>query len=149
MTQFRSDVAYVLNTDIEAETFDSETVLIDVDRGIYFSMHGCAASVWHAFDVPRTPNSACDELAADLPEAEREMVAKLIRELAEQKLIIAAEGISPDDAKPLNRFTAVSFAAPVFGVFTDLADLIGIDPVHEVDESAGWPVRPATPTEVT
>lgn len=143
MTQFRSDVAYVLNHEIVAEAFDDETVLIDVDRGIYFSMQGSAAPVWHAFDVPRTPDAACEELAADLPEAGREMVTKLIQELAEQKLIIAAEGLPANLVKPLDRFTAASFVAPVFGVFTDLADLIGIDPVHEVDERAGWPVRPA------
>ena len=94
MTEFRIDSAYVLNNEIVAETFDDETVLIDVDRGIYFSMQGSAAAIWHAFDVPRTPDAACSELATDLPEAGREMVAKLIRELAEQKLIIAAEGLS-------------------------------------------------------
>jgi len=34
------------------------------------------------------------------------------------------------------------FATPVVEVFNDLADLIAIDPVHEVDASAGWPMRP-------
>ncbi len=28
--------------------------------------------------------------------------------------------------------------------YTDLRELIAIDPVHEVDEGAGWPVRPPT-----
>jgi hypothetical protein len=149
VTQFRSDAAYILNNEIVAEAFDDETVLIDVDRGIYFSMQGTAASVWRAFDVPRTPDAACAELAADLPEAGREMVSKLIQDLAEQKLIVATERPPANPGKPLDRFVAASFVAPVFGVFTDLADLIGIDPVHEVDESAGWPVRPASPNEVT
>lgn len=149
MTEFRIDSAYVLNTEIVAETFDDETVLIDVDRGIYFSMQGSAAAVWHAFDEPRTPAATCSELAAGLPEAERAMVAELIRDLAAQKLIITAEGVSANAAKPLVPFTAASFAVPVLGVFTDLADLIGIDPVHEVDESAGWPVRPASSGEIT
>ena len=149
MTEFRIDSAYVLNTEIVAETFDDETVLIDVDRGIYFSMQGSAAAVWHAFDEPRTPAATCSELAAGLPEAERAMVAELIRDLAAQKLIITAEGVSANTVKPLVPFTAASFAVPVLGVFTDLADLIGIDPVHEVDESAGWPVRPASSGEIT
>lgn len=149
MTEFRIDAAYVLNNEIVAETFDDETVLIDVDRGIYFSMQGSAAAVWHAFDVPRTPAAACRELATGLAESERERVAALIRELAEQRLIIAAEGLLANTAKPLVPFTAASFAVPVLGVFTDLADLIGIDPVHEVDESAGWPVRPANTGEIT
>lgn len=149
VTQFRSDAAHILNNDIVAETFDDETVLIDVDRGIYFSMQGSAAAIWHAFDVPRTPDAACSQLVGDLPEAGREMVAKLIQELAEQKLIIAAEGLSAHPVKPLDPFTTASFAVPVLGVFTDLADLIGIDPVHEVDESAGWPVRPASSGDVT
>jgi hypothetical protein len=29
-------------------------------------------------------------------------------------------------------------------VFDDLADLLIADPVHDVDEEAGWPHRPAS-----
>ena len=34
------------------------------------------------------------------------------------------------------------FSAPVVETFADLQDLIVLDPVHEVDATAGWPNRP-------
>jgi len=143
MTQLRTDAAFHVNSRIVAENFDDETVLIDVDNGVYFSMQGSAAAVWRAFETPQVPASACAELAADLPEPDREAVARLIAELAERNLIVEAEAAPPAPAGLLSRFAATSFALPVLGVFTDLADLIAIDPVHEVDDQAGWPVRPA------
>lgn len=147
MTPFRADIVYRVNEQIVAETFDEETVLIDVDRGVYFSMHGSAYTVWRSFEEPRTPHAACNELAAELPPAERDSVEKIIADLAARNLIIAAEETATSP-RPLPSLALASFAAPVLGVYTDLADLIGIDPVHEVDADAGWPVRPASPGEV-
>ena len=144
MTQLRSDAAYLVNSRIVAESFDDETVLIDVDKGIYFSMQGTAAAVWRAFETPQVRAAACAELTADLAEPERETVARLIQELAERNLIVEAEATPPAAMRGLSRFAATSFVLPVLGVFTDLADLIAIDPVHEVDDQAGWPVRPAS-----
>ncbi len=144
MTQLRTDAAYHVNNRIVAENFDDEMVLIDVDNGIYFSMQGSAAAVWRAFETPQVPASACAELTAELTEPDRLSVARLIHELAERKLIVEAEAAPPAPAGRLSRFAATSFALPVLGVFTDLADLIAIDPVHEVDDQAGWPVRPAS-----
>lgn len=148
MTQFRNDIVYRVNEQIVAETFDDETVLIDVDKGVYFSMHGSAHAIWRSFEEPRTALSVCAELAADLSAADRSAVEKLVEELAERNLIIAVEEAVPSPAKPLPSLVLASFAAPALGVYTDLADLIGIDPVHEVDEQAGWPVRPANPGQI-
>ena len=36
------------------------------------------------------------------------------------------------------------YQTPVIEVFDDLAELIMIDPLHEVDAERGWPVKPAT-----
>jgi glycosyltransferase involved in cell wall biosynthesis len=55
--------------------------------------------------------------------------------------LIAAEETATSP-RPLPSLALASFAAPVLGVYTNLADLIGIDPVHEVDADAGRPVRP-------
>lgn len=148
MTKLNAESAYLINSRIVAETFDDDTVLIDVDKGTYFSMQGSASAVWQAFQSPQIPAFACQELAADLTEADRDKVEQLIREMIAHDLIVEV-GIAPVSASgSLRRFAALSFAAPVLGVFTDLADLIAIDPVHEVDDQAGWPIRPANPTDV-
>jgi hypothetical protein len=38
----------------------------------------------------------------------------------------------------------VPFTPPVLGVYTDMQEFMLVDPVHQVDEAAGWPhVKPA------
>jgi hypothetical protein len=36
------------------------------------------------------------------------------------------------------------WSAPAMEVFDDMADLIKADPIHDVDDVAGWPVRRET-----
>jgi hypothetical protein len=44
---------------------------------------------------------------------------------------------APDDPAPAERAT---FIAPVLAVYTDMQDLLLLDPIHDVDE-IGWPTR--------
>jgi len=147
-TEIRTDAAYQINSRIVAETFEDDTVLIDVEKGIYYSMQGSASAVWHAFDAPRSLAAACDDLSAQLSDVDREKISQLITELVDRNLIVEVENAETASAPRLTGFSAMSFVAPVLSVFTDLADLIAIDPVHEVDEQSGWPVRPANPADI-
>jgi len=38
------------------------------------------------------------------------------------------------------------FAPPVLEVYTDMQDLLLLDPIHDVDETVGWP-SPKPPEE--
>jgi hypothetical protein len=40
----------------------------------------------------------------------------------------------------------LAFTQPVLEVYTDMQDLLLLDPIHEVDEEAGWP-SPKPPGE--
>lgn len=131
----------IANTNLAAEEFDGETVLIDVVRGLYFSLGGSATELWRAFSVPRSEAEVVETLSTQLAEADPNGLANAIHSMRENQLLIAApEATSP---RP-NKFvaTSLSFTLPVVEVYSDLADLIAIDPVHEVNASAGWPMRP-------
>lgn len=130
-----------VNPDIVAEAFDGEIVLIDIARGVYFSLCGAAVELWQAFSDPRTADEVLRTLAP-LAEAEHSAAMRdAISSMCANELIV---GVDAPDA-PAGPFAAGVFASvpPVVQVFSDLADLIAIDPVHEVDAAAGWPMRPA------
>lgn len=137
------DRAYILNTRIVADEFEDETVLINVEKGLYFSMQGSAKEIWQAFTEPRSSAAVIAGLSEQLGDAERAEVARNVQLMIEHGLIIETEAASSPGTK-LMSFAATHFALPVLAVFSDLSELIAIDPVHEVDESAGWPVRPAS-----
>ncbi|MCA1554989.1 MAG: PqqD family protein, partial [Chloroflexi bacterium] len=61
----------------------------------------------------------------------------------QQETVIAADGAqpphSPQSESPVTR-SALPFEPPSLQRFTDMQDILLVDPIHEVDES-GWPQR--------
>ena len=137
-----TDDYLTVNKRIVADEFEDETVLIDVHKGLYFSMRGSAAEIWKSFDEPRSKAAFLDDLDSNLGKDQLSTVAQAIDKMVEHELLIAASAPKSGSTVLLS-FAATAFALPVVDVFTDMAELIAIDPVHEVDEAAGWPVRPA------
>lgn len=131
----------IANTSLAAEEFDGETVLIDIVRGLYFSLGGSATELWRAFAEPRCEADVVDTLCQQLSGSDRAGLEDAIRNMRENDILTP---VLETSSTSQNKFIAASsaFSLPVVEVYNDLADLIAIDPVHEVDASAGWPMRP-------
>lgn len=130
----------VANDRIVAEVFDGETVLIDVEKGLYFSLQGAAMELWQAFAAPQPVEPLLAAALAQAPQADLAGLRDVVERMQAHELLLPAPAApAPADAPA---FGAGLAAAASFEVFTDLAELIAIDPVHEVDAAAGWPLRP-------
>lgn len=121
---------WVVNADVVAEKFDSEIILIDIAKGLYFSLRGSAVPLWDALAVPRKWCALLDMFGADA------QPAAVLGMLEEYGLIVQ----TVDDPDP--QALAVYATTPIVEVFSDLSELITIDPVHEVDAATGWPNAP-------
>ncbi|MBS0560013.1 MAG: PqqD family protein [Proteobacteria bacterium] len=125
------------------EAFDEETVLINFERGTYFSLRGAAPAIWTLIQTPATVAEVAAGLAASagpLPDgAEADIAAALDRLHQEGCVATAGPTDGPREAATI---AAGPYAPPVVEAFHDLKELITIDPVHETHEFAGWPVRP-------
>lgn len=127
------------------EAIDGEVVIINLESGNYYSLRGSGARVWEGVAA----GAAGDAIAADLVTAFDGLDAP--PDLAAFMADLEAEGLAgpaPDDGPaaelPAHAGPRQSFAPPVLERFTDMQDLILLDPVHEVDEAQGWPhTRPA------
>jgi hypothetical protein len=123
---------------IAHQEVDGEVIVIDFVAGTYFSMQATAGEIWQMLVagadssaiVARYPNAAgaADEIPAFLDE----LLAANLVEIDDA----AIDGVP--SALPENR---LPYATPRLEIFEDLADLIMLDPVHDVTE-AGWPHAP-------
>ena len=127
--------------EVTHERLDGEVIAVQLSSGSYFSMVGPAADVWWLISqgVPRDewsmllravfPDSEIDERSLDdFLAACRE--ARLADESDEPSL-------SPPEPPPAD-YARNSWSAPRLEEFSDLRDLILVDPVHDVTDK-GWP----------
>ena len=129
------DEFWTANTEmVAAEDFDGETVIINFETGRYFSLGGAATWIWDQL----ASGARVADLAARAPaDATREIV-DAIGTLAAEGLVVAA----PHASGPVAEAPA-PWSTPSIEIFSDLAELVALDPVHEVNAMMGWPHRAA------
>lgn len=139
------DTVEVAGPHVISETIDGESVVIHLESGVYFSFDGTASEMWEAIVQGTSSSSLVAQLCAryrGAPEAVARAVGAFLDELEGDGLIRRRPG------PPAHPVPAVSdrmdrrppFAPPTVQRFTDIQELLMLDPIHEVDP-AGWPRR--------
>jgi hypothetical protein len=127
------------NPPIIAEVIEGEVIAIDLDRGSYYSLLGPAAQIWNALLAGRTGQEILAAVApAPMSGSLDAGLIEFLGALVAEKLIRPAAG-SGGGMAALAPFAPWSGAGLRFERFTDMQDLLVLDPIHEVDEEAGWP----------
>lgn len=138
----------VNNPKIVYETIEGETVIVDLATGSYYSLTGVGSIVWTELATGRPVQEIVERLAnaydAAPPDIETAVQA-LLQELAREQLVTFespaetppfVESTSANDRDP--SATRAHFVVPHLTKFSDMQELLLLDPVHEVDET-GWP----------
>jgi len=131
--QFRINTPHVIN-----EVIDGEAVIINLGSGDYFSLRGSGAYIWQAVEAGADASAIVDAfVAAGLGSAAELIPAVdgLLDQLVAEGLVVEA---TDRPAPLLGAPDMAVFEPPALEKFTDMQDLILLDPVHEVDER-GWP----------
>ena len=127
------------------ETIDEETIIVNLDTGSYYDLNHVGGQVLHTLNAGADLEAAIDSVTARY-DVERELVADPVRALVED---LAQEGIIVPAAEPASNGAPPAAEAgpptrryedPALAKFTDMQELLLLDPVHEVDE-AGWPSK--------
>jgi hypothetical protein len=129
---------------VVSEVIDGEAIVMRLDTGTYYSLAGAGAELWgllgRSLDVPAIVDWACATF--DGPrEAIAEAVHALVAELAAEGLLVVAGDPAPAGAAVPAIGPRRPFERPVVNRYTDMQELLLVDPIHEVDE-AGWPHPP-------
>lgn len=132
------------------EVLDREVMLVDLDKGYYYVLEGSGVDIWQLLSagatVPKTTEVLLGRYSAgtvDVKEAVRGFVQELVDAELLTPTVDEAVSESPDFATSSPSGTnGESFALPVMYKYTDMANLIQMDPIREFDET-GWPKRRA------
>lgn len=132
------------------ETIDGEVILIQLERGNYFSLSGSGERVWALLNSGHTPVEVSAALSEQygVPASELEpLVGALVEELVAEELVMPLNGEVPAPAVRNGSEPADTppgeFIPPKLEKYTDMQDHLLIDPIHDVSAS-GWPsVEPA------
>lgn len=136
------------NPPVVAETLDGEATIVDLASGTYYALNESGSFIWDELGRGVEPGRIAKALGSGYgigEETASSDVEKLVGELSERRLIAPAR----DDQAPAVEVNgsgpsagdARAYAPPELSVYTDMQELLLLDPVHEVDES-GWPSRP-------
>jgi hypothetical protein len=128
------------------ETTDDETIVVNLDTGTYYDLNEAGGYILRLLERQLTTGDLVEATVArygiDAAVAER-AVEDLVAQLVEEQLVLAvADGRAIPDGEPVlvEAGAVVGFVPPVLNKYTDMQELLLLDPVHEVDE-AGWPSR--------
>ncbi len=131
------------------ETIDGETILLNLDRGIYYSMNDTGALLWALIENNGRKNIIIEQMIG-LFEGDANQLATLIKsffdELLHEGLVISCDPCDETPPNGQNQFIPSDssegdrvFEAPLLHKYTDMQDLLLLDPIHDVDDD-GWPV---------
>jgi hypothetical protein len=128
--------------DVSAEVFDQEVLAIHLTSGHYHSFREAGVQLWNLLTNGHSVETAAAALAAatDAPLSDVLADARGFVDVAlANGLLVAVE--APDAPVPSVLLRAGPYVSPVLEHYSDMQELLLIDPVHEVDVS-GWPRRP-------
>jgi hypothetical protein len=125
---------------IAHDTHDGEVMIIHHATGLYFSTTGSGATAWNALRSGRPMGDVITEVArhhdvapTDVADDMKDFAAQLVAE----SLLVRTSAL-PQPLELPDSTESLPWTPPILERFTDMADLLTFDPIHEVDVS-GWP----------
>lgn len=133
---------YQLNDQsVVSEVLDGEAIVIHLQTGAYYSMQAGAANMWNALLNGWSVEEISDQLVQTTAlnvELVAVDVARFVATLEAEELI---RPTNDDAAAPRDAFLpSAEYARPELLKYTDMQELLLVDPIHEVSEE-GWPLR--------
>ena len=127
------------------ETIDGEAVIINLDSGNYYSLVEVGSFIWGLVEKGASANEVqnlvLQTYQGDATDIDRG-VQELLAQLQQENLIVPVDGAGAFDLTQLDQVNngneRPSFNAPLLQKYSDMQELLLLDPIHDVDD-AGWP----------
>ena len=137
---------YRLNApDVMQETIDGEVIIVHVVTGAYYSLVGSGATIWRELLRGRDQSAILDRFVLENDPLRGTVAAEVdafVAALLDERLVEHRAEDSPEGAVDDGHGEGTAaYAAPSLQKYTDMEELLLVDPIHEVDPS-GWPAKP-------
>ena len=125
------------------QIFETEVVVVNLETGSYYSVEGAGIDIWRMLEAQRSDDEIVSAMTLNSngsTATDAENVRAFLREVAEEALVVSDENGAAAQSNGLHAVRQISSEPPRLRKFTDMRDLLLLDPIHELDES-GWPQR--------
>ena len=124
-----------------SEIIEGEAIIMDLKSGAYYSADGVGAHVWRGVTLGASRDQLLDWAVASYPDQSgvRSAVDAFLENVVENALA-RPQPVETLPAVALDRLSG-PYQAPRLSVHKDMEDLIMLDPIHDVSETTGWPIR--------
>lgn len=142
-----SEVVYRINRpEVIHEQFEDEYVIVNLKTGSYYSLSGSAPIIWDAIANGATGSEIVQAVSTAFTGENSSIqagVQEILTAMESEGLVVADPTLQ--DSRPArtaseDRVPRPLFSKPVLEKYTDMQELLLLDPIHQVDES-GWPSK--------
>jgi hypothetical protein len=136
---------------IVLEKFEDEIVIVNLENGYYYSLSGIGSDILELIGKGYSVSAIRDAWIGIFPDYRKELeisLNKFLSELENEGIIIPSSAggdenfQSPNAPAKLESIPAQSiFSKPVLNRYTDMREILLLDPIHEVDANTGWPQK--------
>ena len=141
------EVFRINSPNIVSETIDGEVVIVNLEKGYYYSLFNTAVDIWSRIEQGMAKDSIIKDIkcnyncsAVNVDDAVNSFLERL---QAEDLVIVDKIESTQDKNLELSQLSDSldnkQFENPKIEKFTDMEELLLLDPIHEVDETIGWP----------
>jgi hypothetical protein len=134
--------------DIVSEEIDGEVIIVNLRNGNYYSLSQSATVIWAGIQehatLERLQHHLQRRYSGETGSMDRDL-AELIQALETEQLIALRSASETPAAAEAPTVAAEAtgereaYRPPLFERFTDMGDLLLLDPVHEAEDEKGWP----------
>jgi hypothetical protein len=131
---------------IASEHFQDETIILNLPKGNYYSLKGTGQFIWSQLEKNISSDLIVELLSnyyAVTNDVAEPTLEVFLNQLFQEELIkeIEPSGVNTSP-EIISNTAAESFATPVLEVYTDMQELLMLDPIHDADpEKGGWPYK--------
>ena len=139
--------AYKINTgEVIYEIVDDEVIIINLNTGNYYSLADTGFQIWSSIEKEILEDEILTKLFHMFDGEEKNIRSSLsdfLNDLMNKSIIVEVQGSHHSDEMVVNTKVKSNqakqpFTPPILQEYTDMQDLLLLDPIHEADDR-GWP----------
>jgi hypothetical protein len=119
------------------DTVDDETVILDSSTGVLTLLVGIGPEIWERLLGGADRAALLAEIADTYDDTAATDVSTFLDDLLAAGLVVAIDAADARHATP--PAWSQPYRAPQIERYDDIADIMMMDPIHEVDQTRGWP----------
>ena len=131
--------------EVVSDIIDGEAIILNRNYGDYFSTDGVGGLIWQWIGEGRSRSQILNMLnarfsasLAEIATAVDSFLADLVAHKLVREVVEGDESATETLVEPQTNPEA-EFVRPTLHVYSDIRNMVLLDPIHDADENIGWP----------